>query len=207
MTPAERHADSVTDAELFAMSLHRERGPMVVEDVAGLPASPLTVAEGTVLAPALVPDRTRALWLIPTPELQRARLARRGHLNRLYTFFAGVIEQEARGHDMPILSVDGSLDVDETVAAAEQLLGPALAEGPRAETAAARRALLREANEAIVAQVRGFYARPWASGDAETISRSFVCECGDPSCDADVESPVGVVAAMPALAPGHAAVR
>ena len=36
---------------------------------------------------------------------------------------------------------------------------------------AERRALLREANAAIVAQVRGYYARPWAEGDAESVVR------------------------------------
>jgi hypothetical protein len=57
------------------MSLHRERGPMVVDDLAALPAAPLVVAEGSVLAASAIADRSRALWLIPTPALQRARLA------------------------------------------------------------------------------------------------------------------------------------
>jgi hypothetical protein len=49
------------------------------------------------------------------------------------------------------------------------------------ETGAERRALLREANLAIVEQVRGYFARPWATGDSE----------------------VAAVAAGPALAPAH----
>ena len=68
---------------------------------------------------------------------------------------------------------------------------------------AERRALLREANAAVVAQVRGFYARPWALGDADSVIQQFVCECGEVSCDTDVRAPVGVAAAAPVFAPGH----
>jgi hypothetical protein len=208
LTPDERGAGSLPDAELVAMSLTRERGPMVVDDLRRLPASPLTVAEGTVLAPALVADPSRAVWLIPTPELQRAWLSKRdGNANRLYRLLAEQIEREARERAVPILSVDGSRSIDDTVAAVEGLFETALAEGPRAASAAERRALLREANQAIVAQLRDYYARPWADGDGETTVRTFLCECGDPSCDAGVVLPVGVVAAAPALAPAHEPAR
>ncbi len=70
-----------------------------------------------------------------------------------------------------------------------------------------RRALLREGNLAHVEQIRAFYARPWADGDAETVERMFICECGDPACDASVALTVGIVGAEPALAPGHAPAR
>jgi hypothetical protein len=89
------------------------------------------------------------------------------------------------------------------VTTVEDLFTEALAAGPRAESVAERQALLREANEAIVAQVRGYYARPWADGDAERIEREFLCECGDPGCEASVEAAVGA-ATEPLLAPGHA---
>mgnify|MGYP001049043347 CR=1 FL=1 len=59
------------------MSLHVERGPMVVEDVRALPPEPLVVAEGSTMPASLVPV-DRALWLLPTPELQRQRLEERG---------------------------------------------------------------------------------------------------------------------------------
>ncbi len=85
----------------------------------------------------------------------------------------------------------------------ERLFGEALAAGPRAEALEERQALLRETNEAIAAQVRGYYARPWAEGDAEAVVRRFVCECRDPACDIDVHLPVGDLKAGPALAPGH----
>jgi hypothetical protein len=103
--------------------------------------------------------------------------------------------------------VDGSRTIDETVAAVEKLFAEVLAAGPCAATAGERRALLREGNLAHVEQIRAFYARPWADGDAETVERMFICECGDPACDASVTLTVGVVGAEPALAPGHAPVR
>jgi hypothetical protein len=99
--------------------------------------------------------------------------------------------------------LDGSLDLEETVTAVEELFAAALAEGPRAETRAERRALLQEANEAIVAQVRGYYARPWAEGDAQSVVHEFLCECGSTPCHASVRVPVATVLAGAVLAPGH----
>lgn len=185
------------------MSLHRERGAMVVEDLAALPARPLTVAEGTVLAASLVTEPTRAVWLLPTDDVQLERLGARGHANRLYRMLAGVIEREVEASGVQTLVVDGSLDVDQTVDAVEALLAPALAEGPRAATLAERQALLREANLAVVDQVRAFYARPWARGDGESTARTFVCECGNRRCVADVETTVAAAAAAPVRAPSH----
>ncbi len=83
---------------------------------------------------------------------------------------------EASEHGAPTLTVDGSRDVEAMVAAVEELLAEALTDGPCAETPAERRALLREANEAIASQVRPYYARPWAEGDAESVVREFICE-------------------------------
>ncbi len=209
MTPAQR---SVTraPAELLELSLHRERGQMVIDDLRRLPTSPLIVAEGSPLAPAGVSsgvaERSRAVWLLPTPEFQRAQLEQR-ELPRgpreLYLLLAEEIERQARKHAVPILDIDGSRDIDETVAAVERLFAEALAEGPRAETLDKRRALLREANTAIVSQVRGYFSRPWADGDADVVVREFLCECGDPACTASVRLTVGAVSASPALAPSH----
>lgn len=166
--------------------LHAERGRMVADDVAALPSSPLVVAEGSVLSAALV-EPARALWLLPPPE----------------SLLAETIERDARAHGVPILTVDGTRGIDETVAFAEDLFAAALAEGPCARTRAERQALLREANEAVVAQVRGYFARPWAVGDAEQIVRSFVCECGATDCVESVELAVGDASAAAALARGH----
>ena len=204
MTPEQRGRS--TPEQALELSLHRERGPMVVDDLLALPRVPLVVAEGSTLPAAAVADRARAVWLLPSPEFQRARLEERGlsdGARGLFLLLAKTIEREAREHDVPVLVVDEAATVADTVAAVEGHLGPALADGPRATTLTERRALLREANEAVVAQLRGSYARPWAEGDADEVVRTFVCECGEVGCEADVRLAADVVERSPAVAPGH----
>ncbi len=209
MTPSQRW-EGLTPAELLELSLHAERGAMVVEDLQRLPTSPLIVAEGSPLSPAVVSSgvaqRSRAIWLLPTPEFQRARLderkLRRGPCE-LHLRLAAEIERDARKHGAPILVVDGSRDVDEMVEVVEGLFVEALARGPRAESIAQRRALLREANLAIVSQIRAYYSRPWADGSADTAVGDFLCECGDTGCQASIPLTVAAVSAVPALAAGH----
>jgi len=208
LSPTERW--SRPSSELLELSLHRERLQMVLDDVRALPTSPLVIAEGSTVSPAALAtsdaDRTRALWLVPTAAFVDAQLETRnlgeGQL-RLYRLLGEVIEREAAEHDAPVLRVDGTLSLDETVDVVEERFAAALAAGARAETREERRTLLREANAAIVAQVRGYWARPWADGDAEAVLHEFLCECGDPACTASVRSTVAAVAAAPALAPGH----
>jgi hypothetical protein len=81
MTPEERWVRS-TPAEMLDMSLHGERGPMVLDDLRALPDSPLLLAEGSTLPAQAVSngiaDRSRAVWLVPTPEFQRSLLTARG---------------------------------------------------------------------------------------------------------------------------------
>jgi hypothetical protein len=208
MPPEQRWRTS--PAEMLDMSLHAERGPMVVDDLRGLPRSPLVVAEGTALPARAVSDgvadRARAVWLIPSDEVQHARLLERGTPPgplSLYLQLAETISREAWEHAAPVLRLDESMGIETVVAAVEELFADALAEGPRAETTGERRALLREANEAVVAQVRDYHARPWAKGDADTVVREFLCECGDLACEASVLLRVGTVGTSPALASGH----
>jgi hypothetical protein len=201
LTPAERLA--AEPSEQLAMSLHVERGSMVVDDLRALPPAPLVVAEGSPVPAAAALDPERALWLLPSPALRAAELERRGTTRVLYEVVGDAIEREAQRHGVPILIVDGSRGIDETVAFAEAHFAAALAAGPRAKTAAERRALLREANESVVEQVRGYYARPWARGDAGSVVRTFVCECGDRSCSESVEVTVAEAAAGPVVAPRH----
>jgi hypothetical protein len=206
MTPRERWEKS-TPAEMLEMSLHRERGAMIVDDLRRLPASPLILAEGTPVSPSAVADRARAVWLIATPEFQRAQLSQRGlepEPTELYLLLAAEIDRQAREHDMPVLTIDGSRGVGDVLAAVEALFADALAEGPCAETVAERRELLREANEAIVAQVRDYYGRPWADRDPDEVVRTFLCECGDASCVLSVDVNVRVAAAAPVFATEHA---
>jgi hypothetical protein len=209
MTPEQRWVGS-TPQEMLEGSLHRERGPMVIDDLKALPGSPLVVAEGSTLpAWALscgVAERSRAVWLLPTRQFQQATLTDRDMApgpTALYLLLGETIEQEAREHRARTLTVDGSRGVQQMVTAVEELFAEALAEGPRAKTLAERQGLLREANQAIADQVRDRYGRPWAHGDAEAVVREFICECGDPACDASVLIPLGGLSLGAVLAPGH----
>ena len=204
LPPAERW-DVANDEELLARSFHRERGPMVVADLQALPGSPLVVAEGSTL-PASEADPERALWLLPTRDFQEARLRERGApppWARLTRLLRDEIEREAREAGVPVLVVDGSRSPEETVAEVEARFASMLETGPRARSRAERCALLREANEAVQAQVRGHLVRPWADGDPEASVRELLCECGDPSCQATVERPLRALAVGPILARGH----
>jgi hypothetical protein len=145
MTPEQRWAHS-TPTEMLDMSLHAERGSMVLDDLHALPDSPLVLAEGSTIPAHAVSnglaDRSRAVWLIPTAEFQRSLLAARGTPpgpTALYLLLRDKIAREASEHGVPTLILDGSLDLEATVAAVEELFAEALAEGPRAETRAERR--------------------------------------------------------------------
>jgi hypothetical protein len=189
------------DDDLIAMSLHRERGLMVVEDVGAFPSAPMVLAEGSVITPASVPQRARAVWLLPVPERHEQQLlARDGRSNELYRLLARAIEADIRAARAPVIAIEG---IAETVAAVEAHFADALATGRRAETLTERRALLREANLAHVEQVRAYYARPWATGDPDTVERTFICECRDRACQADVRLTVADAAAAPPIACGH----
>ncbi len=76
-----------------------------------------------------------------------------------------------------------------------------IAGGTGAATPAERQVLLREANEAMVRQVRGYFSRPWATGDPDTVTQSFMCECGSPDCQIEIRAETGRAAARPILAP------
>jgi hypothetical protein len=167
MTPQQRWVES-TPRQMLEMSLHVERGPMVIDDLRALPHSPLVVAEGSTLpAHALssgIAERSRAVWLLPTRAFQQTTLTDRAVAPgpmALHLLLGETIEQEAREHGARTLTVDGSRSIDQMVAPVQELFAEALAEGPCAATLAERRGLLREANEAIASQVRGFYGRPW----------------------------------------------
>jgi hypothetical protein len=180
---------------------------MVIDDVRALPSRPLVVAEGSTVPPSLISaglaDVGRAVWLLPTTAFHEQQLA--GHepgARRLFAVLRDAIEQETRELGAPVFPIDGSRGIDEMTDAIEAVFAEAIAAGPRAETFGERRALLREANQALADQVRGFYARPWANGDAETVVRTFVCECGASDCVENVQLAV-LASNEPVYAPGH----
>jgi hypothetical protein len=187
LTPKERWARA-TD-ELLAMSLHDERGRMVLDDLAALPDTPLVVAEGTSL-PAAAAGVDNAVWLLPTRDFQRDQLDRRSTTPgqvRLYTALREVIADEARKYSLPTLTIDDHAD---TLRAVEAMLDVPLRQGPHAGGERERQELLREQNQALIEQVQGFYARPWAVGDPEESTVDFVCECGNPWCDKEIRARV-----------------
>lgn len=206
LTVPERWEGS-TPEEMLAMSLHAERGTMVVDDVEALPPAPTVIAEGSVV-PAWVfstgvATPSRVAWLIPTEEFQERQLSARGTTGgqaALYRLQREVIEREAREHGVPILTIDGSQGIPEVTKVVETMFAEALSSGSGATSLADRRALLREMNLAVVAQVRGYFARPWAAGDGEATVRKFVCECGDAGCLASLYVTLDVAARGPVIA-------
>ncbi|MGH9048011.1 MAG: hypothetical protein ACRDVW_11975 [Acidimicrobiales bacterium] len=211
MTTTERSERS-SPAEMLEMSLHRQRGQMVIDDVEGLPSAPLVVAEGTPVPPWAVPggiiERSHSVWLIPTIELQdrllEGRVGTSDHI-RLYRDLRAVIARDATEAGVAVIPVDGRPALDDAFEEIERRFAAVIAAGPVAGSAGQRRALLREANLAIVAQVRAYFARPWSRGQAETVTGRFACECGDTGCDQDLSLSIGDVASTPPMAPGHSA--
>lgn len=181
---------------------------MVVDDVRELPNTPLVVAEGTTVPASVISsgitDADHSVWLVSTAEFQRSQLANHSAgARKLYTILRDAITRETEVHGAPVIQVDGQRGVDEIFELVEDRFTYAIHDGSRAETIDERRGLLREANIAVVEQVRGFYRRPWAEGDPETVVRIFVCECGDTYCEADVEATVLDAATQPVVAAGH----
>lgn len=194
LPPAERW--SRPPAELLAMSLHRERGPMVLDDVRALPPEPLTIAEGTTVTPAVAGPH--AVWLLPPLSELRVRMAARSlgaGTRTLYESLTESIADEVLASGGRVVSAP---DVTATVDAVEACFAAALAAGPVAADTSARRALVRYSNRALVEQQRAFFARPWARGAPSPVE--FDCECGDSRCTATVSLPVADFPDEPLLA-------
>jgi hypothetical protein len=208
LSPSERWDRS--DDTLWEMSLHVERGPMVVDDLRALPPAPIVVAEGSTLPASVVSsgvaDPWRVLWLLPTPAFQEAQLAATGVAEgpaRLARLLRRRAEIDVGDHGLRTLIVDGSLGISDMVTTLERAFQAALAAGPVTTALDERRRLLREMNEDVVNQVRGYHRRPWAVGAPDLVECLFVCECGRPTCEAEISAPVGRVAGEPLFAAGH----
>jgi hypothetical protein len=202
LTPCERWEQPLS--ELLAMSLHSERGVMVINDLETLPSVPLVIAEGSTLPAWAVPQRliepSRVLWLLPSAEFQDRELAARATpagARALYALLREIAERDAREHGLPTVRVDGSIGVEGIVEQVERRFAAALDDVPNSDTVAYRRSLLREINQAIVAQVIAYHARPWATGDPALVTRRFVCECGDVECRVEFCATVGQAAEGP----------
>jgi hypothetical protein len=208
LAPSERWDRS--DGDLVEMSLHVERGPMVIDDLRALPPAPLIIAEGSTLPASVVSsgvaDRAQVVWLLPTPAFQDAQLMATGvadGLSRLARLLLRHAEGDARDHGLNVLVVDGSQAIADVVTILEREFRAALAAGPVATGLEERRQLLREMNEDVVNQIRGYHRRPWAVGQPELVEALFVCECGRPTCEVEIPATVGQVAGEPLFAAGH----
>ncbi|MEU7893126.1 AAA family ATPase [Nonomuraea sp. NPDC049152] len=198
LTPAQRAALPVE--EQLAMWLHEERGPMTVDDVRGLPSSPLIVAEGTQVVPAMLPHGSRAVWLTPPAEVLRERLTARhgpGRVPELYLLLGELIAAEVSRAGVPAITAADAMDEVERFFAAD------LARGPLAAGAEERRRLLREANEAVAEQYRAAFARPWNTADSSAVARPFACECDGHECDEVLSLAIEDLPPTPLLAAGH----
>jgi hypothetical protein len=215
--PAAARGESLTPDELWladpdvlvahSLEANEERCRLMLEDIEALPSSPLIVAEGTPLFPWLVADRLasldHAVWLVPTPEFQRARLEERPGTewrrtsdppraleNRIERERAigEVVARDARGRGLRVLDVDGSKGLPAMAAAVEEVFAGLIAAGPRAADADARRALRREDNLQVYRQVSTFFDRRPGVGDPEQSPVPFACECGVSGCAAGVRA-------------------
>lgn len=121
--------------EVMFRTFHRFQGEgfnLILHDLVALPEEPSVVAEGLSLLPSLVaPLLTRpyqAVWLVPTPEFRRLAFTRRGStwsipgrtsnperalanlLARDHLFSEEVVRQ-ATALNLPVITLDGSLNV------------------------------------------------------------------------------------------------
>jgi cytidylate kinase len=188
MTPAERLALPLEEG--LALALHRERGPMVADDLRALPRAQLVVAEGTPLPAAVVANYPgRAAWLVAPEPLRRERLTGRGTTGSTlerYLALGDIIGREVSDHGLPVIEITAAMTREDVATAVESLLAGAIAAGPRAGSVTERQALLRDANDAILQGSREFLARPWARADPQAFVREFACECQDDDCAAIV---------------------
>ena len=87
LKPEERWTKPSPEEQL-AMSLHFERGPMIVEDVRRLPPTPLAIVEGSTVSPSIVSagitERSHTVWLQPTADFFACEGRRSSELQRLH---------------------------------------------------------------------------------------------------------------------------
>lgn len=191
LTPAQRAVARPEEIEY-------DRGPLTVEDLRTLPDSPLIVVDGAPPDPAIA-AAGQAVWLLPSQAVQRARLQQR-HPDGVpprYLRQWRPVTQRAAASCGPTVTVD-NLTVEQTVAEVDRVFAQRLAEGPVATTMAQRQELLRYANQAIIAQCRGWLAHQPAPGP-RLAAQMFDCECAQPGCTALVELPVEAAEAAAAV--------
>ncbi|MET9023308.1 hypothetical protein ABZV93_25380 [Actinopolymorpha sp. NPDC004070] len=180
-----------------------DRAPMILDDLRALPATPLVVAEGGPISPEMVSTPGRAVWLMPSREVQRERLRRR-HPEGVPAYYLQTWDRltATLANSAATTLVVDDLTEEETLAEVEAVFASALAEGPTADGVDERRALVRYGNDALVTQHAGPLTRPEVPADPATVVRTFDCECADPACTSLVDLTVAdAVAAVSEPAP------
>jgi hypothetical protein len=177
----------------------RERFRMILDDLGGLPTEPAIAAEGPHLLPELVaPLLTRpdaAVWLLPTPRLQRGLLDARpsagpGHtsdadlvkdkMTRRNELIADRIRSSALEHGLAAVEIDA---YEEARDALDQRLVPPESE-PAPETV---RELRRDENLMVLDQIKRYLASD--EGPAEPANLvPLSCECTRLGCVDRVET-------------------
>lgn len=202
MTPDERWVEP-SPGRLEALTLERLRSGMAVDDARRADVDRPLLVEGTVLSPAVVEEGdpgAPALWLLPAPELLRARAAARGlrddvsHPERALHLACAVAERHAArvaheaseaGPSHAVVDVHQHTGRSELLTRATALLEPHLGawlvRGPHDPAAP-----LRAANDDVLRQHLGFAGRGWNDHTASTVRPTFHCECPAPECRARV---------------------
>jgi hypothetical protein len=209
MTPEEHWLGELDAMVELSIATNEERCRLMVEDIEALATAPLVVAEGTPLFPSFVGERLagrdHGVWLVPTPEFQRARLEERPQTsfertsdparaleNRIQRELCvgEVIEEEAKARGLHLVYVDGTRDLTGVTAAVEAIFAAVISAGPRAETETERRKLRRGENVILFRQLSTYFERVPEAGDPMTTPAPFGCECGASGCGALVEVPL-----------------
>ena len=160
----------------------------VLEDLPTLPEQPAVLVVGPQVVPDLLPADARAVFLIPTPEFQRANLSARpmpssdpaqALANRLVKdrLYADRVAELAHERGYIVISVDGTRPPEEIRAQVEEEFRAFLAASEPVDISGVR----RWENQKIARNVRAWSA----SGDHRTSAEMkipFACECGRLGC-------------------------
>jgi hypothetical protein len=123
------HTPAEQAAEFEAVT--RRRWPLVLSDVAALPAYPPVLVEGPQVVPDLVPAGDTAVFLVATARFQRSVLEkrplpptddpRRALDNRIDKdrLFAERVVELAQRRGFPVIAIDGTRPLEAIVAAVE----------------------------------------------------------------------------------------
>jgi len=156
----------------FSLEMNAERFRQMVDDVRALSAEPGVVMEGTPLLPWLVEEHLgrpeAAVWLLPTPGFQEARLRERAVTtwratsdpelalaNRIERerLVGEAIERAALDRGYAVIRVDESRDLETMKILVEDVLRGAIASARSASTPERRSEVQRAENAVVLRQV------------------------------------------------------